>query len=64
MTNPDDVRRRKEAEEALQFMVEQSLQITPREAEADKLLAPVRARRMRNHYLEEARELLEHRRGK
>lgn len=60
MTNPDDVQRRKNAEDALKFMVDQGRQITPREMEADALLAPVRERhKLGNHYMQEARALLE-----
>lgn len=61
MTNPDDAKRRKDAENALHFMQDEEKQITAREEEAQILLTPVRERRAKNHYLDEAFKLFERR---
>lgn len=58
----EDVRRRKAAEDALAHLRDQERIITAKEAEARRVLIPIRQRKVQNHFLDEARELLDRRR--
>ena len=63
MMTPDeeDIQRRINAEISLAHLTDQERLITAREPEAKKLLEPIRKRRAINHYMEEARDLMERR---
>lgn len=62
--NEKDNERRQMAEAALKHMNDQARQIEAAAVEASRILAPIRKRGKQNHYLEEAMNLLDRRRGK
>lgn len=57
----EDIQRRINAETSLAHLKDQEKLITARESEAKRLLEPIRKRKITNHYMEEARDLLERR---
>ena len=68
MTQPpheqeQDVQRRIKAETSLAHLRDQEKQILAREVEASKLLEPIKRRKAENHFLDEAMQLLNRRRG-
>lgn len=61
----EDIQRRIRAETSLAHLKDQARLIQGREEEAKKLLAPIRHRGRQNHFIQEARELMDRRlRGK
>jgi len=59
--NDDDLQRRINAETSLAHLRDQERLIESREKEAQKLLAPIRKRGAQNHFIQEARELMDRR---
>lgn len=59
--NDDDLQRRINAETSLAHLRDQERLIENREKEAQKLLAPIRKRGAQNHFIQEARELMDRR---
>jgi hypothetical protein len=57
----NDLQRRINAETSLAHLKDQEKLIDNREKEAQKLLAPIRRRGAQNHFLQEARELMDRR---
>lgn len=60
--NDADIQRRRNAENALAHLKDQERLIAAKEVEARRLLVPIRQRKVQNHFLDEARELLDRRR--
>lgn len=54
----EDIQRRISAENSLAHLRDQERLITAKEVEATRLLKPIRERRLHNHYMEEAMELM------
>lgn len=54
----EDIQRRIRAENSLAHLKDQERSILAREKEAEILLRPIKQRKITNHYMEEARELM------
>lgn len=57
----DDLQRRINAETSLAHLKDQERLIDSKAQEAERLLGPIRRRGAQNHFLQEARELLDRR---